>query len=81
MKTKYYSCTPIIKEAICDNCGAILRYARSDFGRGALSWLHTCDGCGKSYWLDNRYPCTDYIVNTSRPLDIETANIESEEAK
>ncbi len=81
MITRYYPAETILKEAICDNCGAILQYARSDFSRGTLCWLHTCNGCGKSYWLDNRYPCTDYIVNTSRPLDFKTDPIESEEAK
>lgn len=81
MKTRYYESTPILKEALCDNCGAILRYVRSDMSRDTLCWLHTCDGCGKSYWLDNRYPYTDYIVDTSRPLDIKTDPIEGEEAK
>lgn len=81
MITRYYPAETILKHAICDNCGAILRYVRSDFGRGKLAWLHTCDKCGKSYWLDNRFPCADYIANTSRPLDIRTDPIESEEAK
>lgn len=81
MRTRYYECKPILKEALCDNCGAILRYVRSDMSRDPLCWLHTCNRCGKSYWLDNRYPCTDYIVDTSHPLDIATDPIEGEEAK
>lgn len=81
MRTRYYESKPILKEALCDNCGAILRYIRTDFKRGALAWLHKCDGCGKAYWLDNRYPCTDYIVDMSRPLDIATDPISGEEAK
>lgn len=81
MKTRYYEGTPILKEALCDNCGEILNYTRTDFKRGALAWLHKCNRCGKYYWLDNRYPCTDYIVDTSRPLDIATDPISGEEAK
>ena len=81
MKTKYYRCIPILKEALCDNCGAILRYVRSDFSRNILCWLHTCDGCGKAYWLDDRFPHTDYLCNTDQPLDIATAPTSGEEAK
>jgi uncharacterized protein with PIN domain len=81
MKTKYFKCTPILKQALCDNCGAILRYVRSDFSRGALSWLHACDRCGKEYWLDNRYPYADYLCQTNQPLDIATDPISGEEAK
>lgn len=80
MKAKYYKCTPIIKEALCDNCGAILKFVRSDFSKGPLCWLHACSACKKSYWLDNRYPYTDYMVNTDQPLDID-CTISGEEAK
>lgn len=81
VKAKYYSCTPILKEALCDNCGAILKYVRSDFSRGALCWLHSCDNCGKAYWLDNRYPYTDYMVDQAHPLDISASPISGEEAR
>lgn len=79
MKTKYYRCTPILKEALCDNCGAILRYVRSDLSRDTLCWLHSCYECGKSYWLDNRYPITDYLCNTDQPLNIAASLISGEE--
>lgn len=81
VKAKYYSCTPIIKEALCDNCGAILKFVSSDFSRNPLCWLHSCDNCGKAYWLDNRYPHTDYLYNPDQPLDIDAGTISGEEAK
>lgn len=81
MKTKYFKCIPILKEALCDNCGAILRYVRMDLSRGDLCWLHACDGCGKEYWLDNRFPYADYLCHTDQPLDIVTDPISGEEAK
>lgn len=81
MKTKYYRCDPILKEALCDNCGEILRFVRSDFSRDPLCWLHTCDKCGKSYWLDNRYPCVDYLCDTKHPVDIASGSILGDEVK
>ena len=81
MKTKYYRSTPILKEALCDNCGAILRYVRTDMSRDPLCWLHACDNCGKAYWLDNRFPYADYLCDTNQPMDIATDPISGEEAK
>ena len=68
METRYYPAQTIIKEALCDNCGKILKYVKSDFSRPKFSWLHWCEHCNKSYWLDNRYPLTDYLVDTNTPL-------------
>ena len=70
-----------VLEALCDECGEILRFVRPDFSNDPLCWLHTCDKCGKSYWLDNKYPYPDYAVNTGKPLDIKTPAIKCEEAK
>ena len=81
MKAKYYNCTPIIKEALCDNCGCFLKYVRSDFSRDPLCWLHSCGNCGKSYWLDDRYPLTGHIFNHEQPLDMSAGPISGEEAK
>ena len=81
MKTKYYPANVMLLEALCDECGEILRFVRSDFSNDPLCWLHTCDKCGKSYWLDNKYPYPGYAVNTGKPLDIKTPTIKCEEAK
>lgn len=75
MKTKLYPANTMLLEALCDNCGGILRFVRSDFLRDPLCWLHTCEKCGKSYWLDNRYPYPSYAVDTAHPLNIETQDI------
>lgn len=81
MKTKYFRCIPILKEALCDNCGTILRFVRSDLSRDTFCWLHACDGCGKAYWLDNRFPYADYLFDTNQPMDIATDPISCKEAK
>ena len=80
METRYYPAQTIVKEALCDNCGAILKYVKSDFSKPKFSWLHCCEKCHKEYWLDNRYPLIDYIVDTSTLLQhIETNPIQAEE--
>jgi len=80
METKYYPAETVVKEALCDVCKSILRFVRSDFERDEhYNWLHTCDNCGKNYWLDNRYPMTDSLVDLKRPLSIETDPIQYQE--
>ncbi len=83
MKGKYYPASVMLLEAHCDNCGEMLRFVRSDFSRGRdpLCWLHTCGRCGKSYWLDNKYPYPAYSEDTAHPLNIEVPDIKGEEAK
>ena len=79
METRYYPAQTIVKEALCDNCGTILEYVKSDFSKPKFSWLHCCKKCGKSYWLDNRYPLTDYLVYTNTQLlQLETDPIQFE---
>jgi uncharacterized protein with PIN domain len=68
METRYYSAQTIAKEALCDECGTILKYVKSDFSRKKFSWLHWCEKCHKKYWLDNRYPLIDYLIDTNTPL-------------
>jgi uncharacterized protein with PIN domain len=80
MKTIYHPAQVIIKDALCDNCGHSLKYVKSDFSRQKFCWLHFCEKCHKSYWLDNRYPLTDYMVDLSNTLtNIKTDPIECEE--
>lgn len=80
METRYYPAHTIAKEALCDNCGAILKYVKIDFSKPKFSWLHCCEKCHKEYWLDNRYPLIDYIVDTSTLLlHLETNPIQAEE--
>lgn len=80
METRYYPAQTIVKEALCDNCGEILKYIKSDFSRPKFSWLHQCEKCKKQYWLDNRYPLTDYLVDTNTLLlQFETDTIQFEE--
>ena len=80
IETRYYPAQTVLKEALCDNCGRILRYVKSDLARQKFSWLHYCEKCNKQYWLDNRYPLTDYIVDTNTPLlQFKTDPIEFEE--
>lgn len=80
METRYYPAQTIVKEALCDNCGKILKYVKSDFSRPKFSWLHWCEKCNKSYWLDNRYPLIDYLVDPNTPLlQFETDPIQFEE--
>ena len=81
MITKYYKAEPVMKEALCDKCKSPLKFLRSDFSRPVFSWLHACEKCGQKYWLDNRYPLTDYLVDMNRPLDINTDPIVYEEYK
>lgn len=78
MKTRYYPAQTVVKEALCD-CGGMLKYVKSDFSRPKFSWLHSCDKCNKQYWLDNRYPLTDYLVSVNNPLNIQTDPIQFEE--
>ena len=80
MKTRYYPAQTIVKEALCDNCGAILKCVKSDFSKPKFSWLHCCEKCHKKYWLDDRYPLIDYIVDTNTHLlHLETNPIQAEE--
>ena len=83
MKGKYYPASVMLLQAHCDGCGGILRFVRADFSkeRNPLCWLHTCDKCKKSYWLDNKYPYPSYAVDTAYPLDIEAPAIKCEEDK
>lgn len=80
MKGKYYPASVMMLEAHCD-CGEILQFVRSDYSRNPLCWLHACPKCGKSYWLDNKYPFPAYSVDTAHPLNIEAPAIKGEEAK
>ena len=68
METRYYTAQTILKEALCDNCGKMLRYVKSDFSRKDFCWLHWCEKCNKKYWLNNRYPLVDYLVDPNTPL-------------
>jgi len=78
IETKYYPAKTIAKEALCENCGNILKYKQTDFSKKTYCWLHICEKCGNTYWLDNRYPTIDYLVDTNTPLNIETNSIEYE---
>ena len=80
MKTKFYPANTILLEALCDNCGGILQFVHSDFSRDPLCWLHTCNKCGKSYWLDNRYPYPSYTVDIAHPLNMESPDAKCEES-
>lgn len=80
METRYYPAQTIAKEALCDNCGTILKYVKSDFNKPKFSRLHWCEKCHKEYWLENRYPLIDYLVDTNTPLlQFETDPIQFEE--
>lgn len=81
MKTKHYPASTMMLEALRDNCGEILQFVRSDFSKDPLCWLHTCGKCGKSYWLDNKYPYPSYAVDAAHPLSIDAPTINCEEAK
>ena len=81
MKGKFYPASVMLLAAHCDSCGGMLRFVRSDFSRDPLCWLHACDRCRKSYWLDNKYPYPSYSVDTAHPLNIEAPDIKGEEAK
>lgn len=81
MKGKYYPASVMLLEAHCDTCGGILRFVRFDVSKDPLCWLHACDICGRSYWLDNKYPYPAYSVDTAHPLNIEAPAIKGEESK
>lgn len=68
------------EKAMIKICETILKYVKSDFSKPKFSWLHCCEKCHKEYWLDNRYPLIDYIVDTNTPLlHLETNPIQPEE--
>lgn len=73
LETKYFPAKTIVKYAVCE-CGSVVKYVKSDFSKQKFCWLHACEKCKKEYWLDNRYPLTDYIVDLTNPL----TNIETE---
>lgn len=80
METRYYTAQTILKEALCDNCGKALKYVKSDFSRKDFCWLHWCQKCNKKYWLNDRYPLVDYLVDLNTPqLQLPTDPIPFEE--
>lgn len=81
MKSVYYSAQVIVRTVSCENCGNRLEFVKSDFSKPELSWLHKCVSCEKKYWLDNRYPVQDFLVDYNNPLDISCADVKGISAK
>lgn len=65
LKPKFFEAVPYSVEALCEKCGGVLRFEKTDFSRPKFSWLHKCNKCGKCYWLSDRYPIIVHSIKES----------------